>query len=362
METRSLLGINPSRQYLLGKLIDYRERLKRYKSAEAAPGPERAQVLASCEAYLLDIEKALTAPGPFWRKETFTAWHLFHRFDETLFLLMERAELKAQGWELIQGLKNSSLPAQSCAEWTVKLQDSLKKLEGTPAPEEVREAAFMINSATYVHNDFADNLFWDIWCKKFIALIHVICLVVLLAAFIWCCHGSGIVLTFCSVLLLGAIGGLGSGILTFQPVSMAYGHFWVTTLYHALVRPVQGAMAALMAFWLIQSGYLIRIDPPLASCTAIVSSCTNIQGELPVIGHLPSGVVPAFSLCSSAKQPVKETASFINLTATCGMQIYLYLLVLLVAGFSGDKVLKTVSDRMMNQLFNDAEKTKEGGK
>lgn len=43
-----------------------------------------------------------------------------------------------------------------------------------------------------------------------------------------------------------------------------------------------------------------------------------------------------------------------------GVQIYLYLLVLLIAGFSGDKMLRTVTEKVSNKLFAEAEKTKDG--
>ena len=51
--------------------------------------------------------------------------------------------------------------------------------------------------------------------------------------------------------------------------------------------------------------------------------------------------------------------SLVTLTAREGRQSYLYLLVLLFAGFAGDKLLKTIADRVTTKLIARAEKTKE---
>jgi hypothetical protein len=51
--------------------------------------------------------------------------------------------------------------------------------------------------------------------------------------------------------------------------------------------------------------------------------------------------------------------SLLTLKAKKGKQNYLYLLVLLFAGFAGDKLLKTIADRATTKLIAQAEKTKE---
>jgi len=44
------------------------------------------------------------------------------------------------------------------------------------------------------------------------------------------------------------------------------------------------------------------------------------------------------------------------------MSVFPYMLLLLIAGFAGDKLLKGVTDKVMTKLFNDAEKTKDAAK
>lgn len=359
---------NPSRQYMIGKLFDYRKRLE---LLEAYPNKEdigRDVKIAASRDYLDAITEVLSSKGILGKQKAFTAWHLFHRLDETLYLLMDASELKAQTVEFIQGLKRSTLPQQSITEWTAKLEEGLKKLSHVESGERERaELAFVLNSAAYVYNDYVDNLFWDIWCKKFIALIHTLFLTVAVCGLVvFTCYNEGISLCLITVLLIGAMGGLGSGILTSQPVSIAYGHFWSVTLYHAFVRPLQGAIAALMTFWLLQSQYLIAIDPPVKPGTKIIQCVKGVPCEVPVNVNLPKhGTVKilGYRCMSTATFTTISTSAqknqAITLKAADGMQIYLYLLVLLIAGFSGDKVLKAVTDKVSNKLFADAEKTKE---
>jgi hypothetical protein len=66
-----------------------------------------------------------------------------------------------------------------------------------------------------------------------------------------------------------------------------------------------------------------------------------------------TGIVRFSSYSSEKKDPI------LDLKAPPGKQIYLYLLVLFVAGFMGDKILKFLSDKVTSRLFSEAEKTKE---
>lgn len=350
-----------------GKLFDYRQRLKLLAAGEL-PYYAGKETVNTCKEYIEAIEQAINTPGLFWSKKTFSAWHLFHRMDETFLLLMEFPELKAQGMELIQGYKSSSLPQQTKSEWLTRLQDMMKKLDGDPKEGDFHEAAHLFKSALYIYNDSVDNLFWDIWCKKFIALIYTFALMLLLFTFIgFAYYNAGISVCLITVLLVGAMGGLASGLITFDAVSFAYGHFWSVTFYHTFVRPLLGAIAALMVFWLLQSQYLIAIEPPLKPGTKIVYCENGLPCEYPVVINPPKQATIAGSdIYKQVALPFTRISSVavksqttITLKAAEGMQIYLYLLVLLIAGFSGDKVLKFVTDKVSNKLFAEAEKTKE---
>lgn len=361
------MKMNPSRQYLAGKQRDYQMRLDLFRG-RWQDDPEKSAIVAACQSHLKDIECLLCDACSASLKKIFTIWHLFHRIDEYFYLLMNRAELKAQGWELIQGLKKSPITLQAKTDWIVKIQEVLKtidKPESEQEKQELGEVAQMLNAAAYIHNDCVDNLFWDYWCRKYFAFIYTIFLIILLVIFMYLYYRSHFTLCAWSALLVGAIGGLVSGIMTTQIESIPYGQFWVSTWYHALVRPIQGAIAALMVFWMLQSQYMLKITPPLAPGRVVFTCLSSSRIELPVACSPPS-IVSNFTNVTGVRGALgretrteAKTDPIVVLRAAPGMQVYLYLLVLLVAGFSGDKALRFVSDKVSGRLFNEAEKTKE---
>jgi len=299
--------MNPSRQYLIGKQRDYRMRLDQYR-VRWGGNPEKMAIISACQSHLDDIDLMLGDNCAKRFKKTFTIWHLFHRIDEYFYLLMNGSELKAQGWELVQGLKISPISLQTKTDWIVKIQEMLKKFDGPDAATErdVNEAAQILTAASYIHNDCIDNLFWDYWCRKFFALIYTASLLVLLSLFIGLYCYAKIALSACSALLIGAIGGLVSGIMTGQIESIPYGQFWVSTIYQALVRPIQGAIAALMVFWMLQSQYMVKIEPPLMPGRVVFTCSSSSRIELPVSCSPPS-VVSNFGNHSAGRAVPKVT-------------------------------------------------------
>lgn len=356
--------MNASRQFLFGKYRDYRARLDIYRSRHSDT-EGRTAIVNACQSHLDDVDCLLHTKCSFWANKSFLIWHLFHRVDEYFYLLMNEAELKAQGWELYQGLKISPVSLQTKTEWMVKIQDSLNKLD---APQQegrdtiLRETAQLLNSAAYIHNDCVDNLFWDYWCRRLFSLIYIAGLLTTIILFFLLYYHSSFTLCAATALLIGAVGGMVSGIMTSNIDTIPYGHFWVNVGYHALVRPLQGAIAALMVFWMLQSQYLVRIDPPLQPGQVIFSCTSSSRIELPVTTS-PRSVAATFaaptSVKSGSRPPATKNDPLLVLNSAPGMQVYLYMLVLLIAGFSGDKALRYVSDKVSNRLFADAEKTKE---
>lgn len=359
--------MNPSRQFLVGKHRDYLKRLSIYRSRHERDLHKDA-IIAACQSHLDDIACMLHVKCSVLSSKSFAIWHLFHRVDEYFYLLMNEAELKAQGWELLQGLKISPISLQTKTDWIVKIQETMNKLDDpkqSPTPDErlrlLSETSQILNSAAYIHNDCVDNLFWDYWCRKLFSLIYIAGLLVAILLLFMLYYHSKFTLCASTALLIGAVGGLLSGIMTSQIDSIPYGQFWVNLFYHAIVRPLQGAIAALMVFWMLQSQYLVKIEPPLQPGRVIFNSTSSCRVEMPVTTS-PKSVASSFqNKTSSGKSTATETKSdpLLVLKAAPGMQVYLYMLVLLIAGFSGDKALRYVSDKVSSRLFAEAEKTKE---
>jgi hypothetical protein len=371
--TVSSFRSNPSVEYLLANLVIHRHKLElleaRYKD-----DAEKRPRLELCRKSLDEAGAALMK-RPFRR--TFLAWGLFHQVAEEMIMFLDKEELAAEGKKIELDIKLSALPETTKSGWLARLAEVLKPPAGAnPTDVEINSARQTIRTATNALNSQTDNLFWEIWTKKLFGLIYAVMLVIGLALLILLGSlSSGYLLCVGNVLLLGAIGGVASGILSADPQYVAKGQFWVSTLYYALVRPTLGALAALLVFWMLQSQYLIQIKPP-ADCRKAILNCltcpqdeprgkaaqdeprTNTQGKVPekALQDKPQGGESAAG--TAGQIGTTEHSTLIVLNALPGQQIYLYLLVLLLAGFSGDKVLKTVADKTFTKLFAEAEKTK----
>jgi len=337
---------NPSIEHLLGDIVSYRHTLELLEERYKADG-ENKKRLRFCLDKIDEAETSITKPF----KKVFLAWDLLHQVGEELILLLNPDELAAEGEKLVLDLKLSSLPESLQSGWIEKINDALKRLE-KPAPSEgdIQFARQTIKMALTTLNSQTDSLFWDIWTKKLASLIYTFLLIVGIVVLVYL-HSlpNGFRLCISNVLLLGALGGLASGIMSAEPQYIAKGHFWVSTIYYSLVRPAQGALAALIVFWMLQSQYLIKIEPQLSSKSAAFScySC-------------PQDIAQTVNTEAGSKGDVNKNANtLIILNAAKGKEIYLNLLILLMAGFSGDKILKTVSDKTFSKLYADADKTKE---
>jgi hypothetical protein len=368
-KTRSLFQpfrqMNPGVEHLVGMLMEYRAAIEEYR-LHLKGDAERKALLDLCEHKIEEAERALLFNGRF-RVKIFVAWDLFHQIAADLILCMEAPELSAYGRKLIGDIRLSSLPDTTKTDAILRLDNSLKKLDGqNPDATDLDRARHVARTETRTLNTHVDSLFWDIWTRKFICLIYTGLLLLHLLVFLnRYSAGTGFDITCISnVALLGAMGGLLSGIFSGDIQSIAKGHFWVSTLYYSLVRPVQGALAAMAMFWMLQSQYLIKIEPPLDEGSSIFTNLSSGRGKssTSTLKQVKSAKTSgeAFTNNSSGKQNASEKrTSLIVLNSAAGKQGYLYVLVLLLAGFSGDKLLKTVSDKVTGRLFAEAEKTKE---
>jgi hypothetical protein len=357
--------INPGIEHLVGMLIEYRSTVEDYKVHHKGD-VEKQALLEQCEHKIDEAERALLFNGWF-RKKIFVAWDLFHQITADLIPCMEVQELSAYGRKLINDIKLSSLPDTTKTDSILRLDDCLKKLDGPEAKQvDIDRARSVASTETRALNTHVDSLFWDIWTRKFICLIYTALLLLHLLVFLTRYNaGNGFDITCIgNVALLGAMGGLLSGIFSGDIQSIAKGHFWVSTLYYSLVRPVQGALAAMAMFWMLQSQYLIKIEPPLDEESRIFSCISSCGERSPSLALCPNTSVRAHAAVfrnytGRKKAETGQKTSVIVLNAAQGKQVYLYVLVLLLAGFSGDKTLKTVSDKVTGRLFTEAEKTRE---
>ena len=354
--------MNPSVEHLLAELIDVKKCVELFEK-RIGSDPEKAVIIANCRQKLDEAEKAIN-PDLWWqRRKIFIAWRLLHRIAEELIPLMTPEELSAQGQKLIHDIKMSSLADPMKLDWIGKLEEKMKKLENSPSdPQEIKRISQFFKMAMNIINDHVDDRFWDIWSKKMLSLVYTLLLIPSIVFLIYLISSiqnnpSIASLSICQIILLGAIGGLVSGIISGEQEYLTKGHFWISSIYYALIRPTLGALAAILIFWMLQSEYLIKIHPPLQEKG--VQNQDKSGGEKTPPAKEKNAATTDHSNNKNADDTDKKDDPLIVLRAKEGKEVYLYMIVLVAAGFSGDKLLKTVSDRVIARLYSQAEKTKE---
>lgn len=280
---------------------------------------------------------------------------------------MGRDELIAYGFGFCHEIPISPLPESMKKQWGAKVEAVVKGISlPTCTPAEVDSARRLIKSALKAVNKSVDDSFWDIWVKKFIAMWYVIPLVFLM----FLLFNSPMdfkPLPIRVIVLLGAIGGLLSGILTGEREAIPKGHLWSHLLYYSLVRPAVGVLAAIITFWMIESRFLISVTPTLDERTAIISPIsdeTTRSRQLNTSGNTGTQMANSLPVGTTFERNQVTSEDSINvarltLKAKDGKQHLLYMLLLIFAGFSGDKLLKSVADKVTSRLIANAEKTKE---
>lgn len=352
---RSLVqnSMNHSVEHMLGSLIGYRSTLEIMRQ-RYADDPENLIRVNESMKKLSEAELAVI-PGFASRKKIFAGWNLLHQVSEDLFLLLTPEEFLAEGRKLMMDMRMSSLPEPTRKYWDTIIEECLKTIiEG----KDISSCRHSLKMAMNTLNTQMDTLFWDIWVRKLFTLIYTIMLLGMLVGLyimLGCPPKNDIYIG--AVLLLGSIGGVASGIMNGEPLYIAKGHFWVSFYYYLLSRPVQGALAALIMFWLLQSQYLIQIHPALGE-KPVFTATTSAQIK-PVAKIAITEPKAATGESTKNTNDTKNNATFIVLNAANNKQIYLYMLVLLIAGFTGDRLLKTVSEKVTSRMFTEAEKTKE---
>lgn len=350
---------NPSIEHLVSKYLEYTNCIELLcKKREKGHLPEeekedaRDLALRFCQDKLKELH-LLLFPSFGMGARVIAAWQLLHRVSEEMILLMSREELLGFGIRLKRQIATTAMPEILKKEWTDIVKGQLAKIaKAQPPQDDIRETRQLFKNIYRSVNDAVDDQFWDLWAKKFLAFSYTIALALLTAIFFIGELTYGPCLTLGKILLLGAMGGLMSGVFTSEGDSLPKGHFWVPTLYYLLARPLMGLLAALVIFWAVESQFLVAIEPPYRGRIIACETADKEGGEAAPseISALPPATV---------KDAGEVKVSPMTMKARTGREHYLYMLLFLCAGFGGDKLLKAIADRVTTKLIARAEKTKE---
>lgn len=357
---------NPGIEPVMAKYLEYRDILEHHEK-RVPPACSDKDIVLFCRQKLDEVEAALLSPF-YVRKKIMAAWQLLHRVSEEMILLMNREELSGFGIRLNLEIKLSGLPAAQKEDWPKQITEAVKRIAAADCSDnEIETTRQLFKNMHKAVNAVVDDGFWDLWAKKLMALCYTVLLIVLICFFA-VDMSENACLNPLKILTLGALGGLLSGIVTGERETLPKGHFWTPAAYYILARPALGAMAALVTFWMIESQFLIKIEPPLSENVAAFTCTATPREKFPVVIEALRESGPTHESATAAAPQAKSNTqdgkgsidlSLVTLTAREGRQSYLYLLILLFAGFAGDKLLKTIADRVTTKLIARAEKTKE---
>ncbi len=309
-ETRIIVSknMNPSVEHLVAELIDYEQQIEFYRaSAEKEGNAERLKIIELCTRKMAEVKRAIQPDRWYRRKRIFIAWELLHRIGEELVPFMDEDTLIAEMDKIVMHIKVSSLPDVVKNDLLLRL-DRERTALGQQNPD-VPRAAAALKTALNIYNDFTDDRFWDIWAKKLNAFVYAVMLALFGLVLVhkacrpegW--HGSEFQgLSMATIILLGGMGGLTSGIITGEREYLPKGHFWISTLYYALVRPLMGAVAAVFMFWMLQNHLFINIVTEPAGVIQKADIATASVG--PEVKKQLSAVTP--SQKPSVAEPVKK--------------------------------------------------------
>ncbi|MFY0530368.1 hypothetical protein ACN28I_46765 [Archangium gephyra] len=132
-----------------------------------------------------------------------------------------------------------------------------------------------------------------------------------------------------SLILLGAGGAITANMLSDRPVLVMRGPFWRQFVYYLFVKPSIGAVAAFLFYLLAVSQLFFSIE----TATPLGGPLAPLQG--------PGGLQPALRIVLGNNEALVCT----------------YAILIIAVGFSAERFLSPIMDRVMNKLFITAERT-----
>lgn len=140
---------------------------------------------------------------------------------------------------------------------------------------------------------------------------------------------KGSAMSTLALILLGAGGAITANMLSDKPVLVMRGPFWRQFVYYLFVKPSIGAVAAFLFYLLAVSQLFFSIE----TATPLASPLNPLQD--------PGQLQPALRIVLGNNEALVCT----------------YAILIIAVGFSAERFLSPIMDRVMNKLFVMAEKT-----
>ncbi|GMU05477.1 hypothetical protein [Corallococcus caeni] len=305
--------------------------------------PEDEAILGQCQEKLDAARWCLDKPLGRW---SFSFWELIHEVDGLLLLVMPASMLVPRALEIQQqferrvsdgraqlwlGADRVSGPLPRCVRRLAHV-DEPGSGPAAPPPFDAGQDRYcrsVLRGALDSVNQQVDKTFWQlsinvslqVFSTLLLLAVFVVSIVILSPALIDGWPRDLVPRGLLLVALAGASGAIVSNMLSKERFVVATGATSRFFAYHLLVKPVLGAFAALMLLFLEQSRMLLSVDTQAASTSGDTSSA---------ILHIVVSDNPAV---------------FFTLMALA-----------VVAGWSADKLLSSIMDKVLGRLLGQSEK------
>ncbi|WP_147446954.1 hypothetical protein [Corallococcus sp. CA054B] len=304
---------------------------------------EDETILAQCQEKLDAARWCLDKPMGRW---SFSYWELIHEVDGLLLMVMPASMLVPRALEIQQqferrvtdsrarlwlGADRTSGPLPRCVHGLTRLDESESGAAAHPPldAEQDRYCRSVLRGALDSVNQQVDKTFWQLSIN---VTLQIFSTLLLLAVFVisFLLLSRELIQTWPSELIprglllvgfAGASGAIISNMLSKERFVVATGATSRFFAYHLMVKPVIGAFAALMLLFLEQSRMLLSVDTRTGS----------------------TGVDPSPALFHIVVSD--EQAVFFTLMALA-----------VVAGWSADKLLGSIMDKVLGRLLGQSEK------
>ncbi|NOK34627.1 hypothetical protein HMI49_15605 [Corallococcus exercitus] len=305
---------------------------------------EDGAILEQCQEKLDAARWCLDKPAGRW---SFSFWELIHEVDGLLLLVMPPSMLVPRALEIQQQFERRVTDAARAQLWlgadrvSGPLPRCVRRLAHVDEPgsgaaaapsldaEQARYCRSVLRGALDSVNQQVDKTFWQLSINVSLQVFSTLLLlavfaasfVILSPALIQAWPRDLVPLGLLLVGFAGASGAIVSNMLSKERFVVATGATGRFFAYHLLVKPVLGAFAALMLLFLEQSRMLLSVDTRAGGLSGDAS---------PAILHI---VVS------------DNQAVFFTLMALA-----------VVAGWSADKLLSSIMDKVLGRLLGQSEK------
>lgn len=336
---RKKLGqwINPAEQDLWAKLIDIKNVLETIEKQNL--NRAQSEILQGCKEKLEDARVSIDSG---WKAIPFSSlctkkykvfWGLVHRIDEDMMLLVQDEELLSKAIDVKTFFDLNIKERSTREEWlggSGQKGKLIKAIEGLEKGNYSLESRHIIKEALRIVNERMDRTFWILSLNTLVSLYSSLFLALAAAAF-WClgyvsrlkaatsCDVGNLVMP---IAFLGLMGAYISNLVTKKDFLFIKGPFWRFFLHHLVAKPVLSSVAAVFLLFLAKSRLVFSVNPIADPGTPAMTGVVSINVDPKDAG-------------------------------------YVYAVLAVASGFSADKVLRGMIDRVLRKLEENAEKTKE---